>query len=249
MLEKLTDLPAGLQGLEAVGKVSREDYERVFEPLIDEARREGHRIRFLYQFGPRFDGITPGGAWEDAKMGLRSMRLFEGCAIVSDVPWLRESARVVAWLLPCPVAIFADQDRASAIEWLQALPKGATHRLLPDCGVIVFELDAALRAQDFDALALTADTWIEQHEHLQGLVIHAREFPGWESFGSFLRHLQFVRNHHRSVRRIAFAADSKLASFAPRLAQHFVEAAVMTFDYDDMDSAVAWAKGGPDSNT
>ena len=51
MLERLTDLPQGIDGLKAIGKVSKDDYVRVVEPLLDEARREGRRIRFLYQFG------------------------------------------------------------------------------------------------------------------------------------------------------------------------------------------------------
>ena len=58
MLERLQGLPEGIDGVKAVGRVSKEDYERVFEPLIDGARREGRRIRLLYQFGPEFEGST-----------------------------------------------------------------------------------------------------------------------------------------------------------------------------------------------
>jgi hypothetical protein len=78
MLEKLKDLPPGIAGLKATGKVTKEDYERVFEPLVDGARREGRRLRFLYDMGPGFEGFTPSAAWEDAKLGLRSIRLFDG---------------------------------------------------------------------------------------------------------------------------------------------------------------------------
>ena len=247
MLEKLSDLPHGIDGLKAIGKVSKEDYEQVFEPLLDEARREGRHIRLLYHFGPEFEGLTPSGAWEDAKIGLRSMRLFDGCAIVTDIGWVRESARVIGFMMPCPVKVFANGDRARAIEWLGSLRESAAvyHRLLPNSGVIVVEVKGALRALDFDALALTADTWIEAHGDLQGLVIHAHEFPGWENLGSFLRHVRFVRDHHRKVRRIAFAADSKLASLAPRLAEHFVKAEVKSFGYDELESAVTWAGDRP----
>jgi len=77
----------------------------------------------------------------------------------------------------------------------------------------------------------------------QGRVIHAREFPGWENVGSFLRHLQFVRDHHRKVKRIALAADAKLASLAPKVAEHFIQAEVKSFGYDELDSAIAWAGG------
>ncbi len=38
MLEKLTDVPPGIDALKAVGKISKEDYEKVVEPLFDEAR-------------------------------------------------------------------------------------------------------------------------------------------------------------------------------------------------------------------
>jgi len=243
MLETLTHLPAGIDGLKAVGTVSKDDYTSVVEPLLDDARRQGRRIRFLYQFGPEFEGFTPGAAWEDAKLGLASMRLFDGCAIVADAPWLHGSARVAGLLMPCPVRAFRNQDLPLAVDWLQSLPQGLanSHRLLPERGVIVVELSAALRAQDFEALAVTADDWIETRGKLRGLVIHTRDFPGWENAAGLFGHLRFVRDHHRRIARVALAADSRLAELAPRLASHFVAAEVRKFDYDELAQAIEWA--------
>jgi hypothetical protein len=64
-------------------------------------------------------------------------------------------------MMPCPVRAFGDQERVKAIEWLSSIPEGAaiSFHLQADSGVIVVELKEALRAHDFDALALTADTW------------------------------------------------------------------------------------------
>jgi hypothetical protein len=247
MLEKLKDLPEGIDGLKAIGKVSKQDYERVFAPMLDQARLEGRRLRLLYHLGPEFEGFTPSGAWQDAKLGLRSLRLFDGCAIVSDVGWIRESARLIRFTLPCPVRVLANDERPRAIEWLSSLPEGAaiSHRLLPDRGVIVVEMDQPLRAQDFDALSVTADAWIESHGQLRGIVIHAREFPGWENLGSLVKHVRFVRDHHRKIARIALAADSKLASLGPRIAEHFVAAELRGFGYDALDRAIEWAAAGP----
>jgi len=244
MLERLQDLPGGVDGVKAVGRVSREDYERVFDPLIDAARREGRRIRLLYQFGPEFEGFSAGAAWEDAKLGLASLRLFDGCAIVSDVGWIRESTRLVGFVMPCPVKVFANGQLGEAVEWLRSLPEGpaVSHRL-SGSGVLVVEVHQPLRAQDFDALAATADGWIEGHGDLPGIVIHAREFPGWQNLGGLIRHVRFVRDHHRRVRRVALASDSRLADLAPRLAEHFVQAEIRRFGYDALDDAVAWAEG------
>lgn len=245
MLERLKDLPPGVDGVRAVGVVSKGDYERAFPPITDGARRSGHRIRFLYQLGTEFEGFTPGAAWEDAKIGIHSIRLFLACAVVTDVGWVREGIRIGAFLSPCPVNVFANQDRDKAIAWLNSIPaeSGISHRLVPESGLIVVEVKHALSAQDFDALAFTADTWIESHGSLQGIVIHAREFPGWENLGSLVRHIQFVRDHHRDVKRIALAADVKIASLAPKIAEHFIHAEVKHFGYEELDRAIAWASG------
>jgi hypothetical protein len=110
MLEKLKDVPPGLEALKAVGKISKEDYEKVFEPLVDEARQKGRRIRLLCQIGPEFQGFTPGAAWEDVKVGLRALGLFDGCAIVTDIGWIRESTQLVGFLMPWPVRVFGNQE-------------------------------------------------------------------------------------------------------------------------------------------
>ncbi len=250
MLELIEGLPPGIDGLRATGRITKEDYERVFEPLVEEARRAGRRLRFLCDLGPEFEGFTFGAVWEDAKLGLRFLRLFEGCAVVSDLGWIRESARLIGFVLPCPARVFGSQTRDEAVEWLRALPPraAASHHLIRELGVIVMEVEEALRAQDLDALALTADTWIETHGDLQGVVFHARGFPGWENLGSLLRHAQFVRDHHRKVKRVALSADGRLANFAPRLGDHFLKAEVAKFAYDDLETATAWA-GSRDSVT
>ena len=246
MIDHLSDMPAGVDGLRARGKVTREDYDTVLLPVLDEARSQGRRIRLLYHFGPEFEGFTAGAAWEDARLGLRYLRLFERCAIVSDISWIREASRLAAAMMPCPVRVFGNGEWKEALAWLGApAPEGAAlpHRLLPELGVLLVEPARPLRAEDFDALALTADPWIEAHGDLRGVVVHVREFPGWENLGAFFRHLRFVRDHHRLVRRIALAAGGRLADLAPTLAGHFVAAEIRHFAYDDLEAAIAWASG------
>jgi hypothetical protein len=246
MIERLTDLPAGVVGLRAKGTVTREDYERVVVPLLEKARSEGRRLCFLYQIGPDFETFTPGAAWEDLRVGLRYLRLFERCAIVSDVGWIRESSRLVGALLPCPVKVFASPQWPEALAWLTAAAESPlAHRLLADTGVLVVEPRGRLRSEDFDALAVTVDPWIETHGELRGLVVHVLEFPGWESLGSFFDHVRFVRDHHRKIRRVALCAGGALAALAPTLARHFVMAEVRHFDYDNLELAIAWAGGRP----
>jgi hypothetical protein len=248
MLEKLTDLPHGLVGVKGVGRVTKEDYERVVEPILAEARREERRVRLLCELGPEFGRISAGAVWEEAKLSLRSLRHLDGGALVTDVDWIRASTRVAAFVMPCAFRAFASGERAQAIDWLAGLPQasGMRHRLLGDQGVILVELTGPLRANDFDALAVTADAWIEAYGCLQGIVVHARAFPGWENWAALCRHVQFVREHHRYVHRVALAADGMVASLLPRIGRHLVRAEVKRFDCAGVDAAIVWATGpGP----
>ena len=213
-----------VDGAKVIGTITKEDYEQVFVPLLEQARRDGHRIRFLISSAPNFRALP------QVQRGKMPRSACTRCGFSTAALWsrtllgstkLRGSSR---FFMPCPVQVFGNKDLDDAITWLQSLPEGAavSHRLLPESGVIVVEVKQPLRAQDFEALALTADAWIEAHGELQGLVIHAREFPGWENLGSFFRHVRFVRDHQRRVKKIALAVDSKLASSVPMIGERFV---------------------------
>ena len=248
MLQRIPDVPDGIDALAAIGTLTRQDYEQSIEPILDEARRSSRRIRLLVQLGPEYDGYTAGAAWEKTANAFRSpslLRLLDGYAVVTDLHWLHEWTHVMGFLLPFPLRVFGNDERDEAIAWLSTLPEGpgVSHYLMSESGVLVVEVTAPLRAQDFDALAATADAWLETHDALPGVVIHARQFPGWENAASMLRHFRFVRDHHRAVRRVALAADGKRADLIAGLAEHFVHAEIKRFGFDDLDEAVAWAAG------
>jgi hypothetical protein len=115
-----------------------------------------------------------------------------------------------------------------------------SHRM--DAGVIVVEIKQALGAEDFDALTATADAWIHAHGSLNGLVLHAHHFPGWESLQGVIKHIRFVKDHHRTIKRVALVSDARLASLMPQVVEHFVGAELKAFGYDHLEEAVAWAR-------
>jgi hypothetical protein len=249
MLRRLTGLPDAVDGVEGMGTVSKDDYDRILEPILDAARRTGRRLRFIYRFGPEFERFTAGAAWEDVRIATRYLRLFEGCAVVTDVGWIRHASRFVGTFMPCPLQVFDDAEMRHAIGWLRTLPVrgGTTHVLLPESGVIVVDVDGPLRVRDFDAVAVTADTWIEEHGNLRGLVVHARGFPGWQDLDGFVRHLRFVNDRHRAIRRIALSTDGTLTALHEGISDHFVKAETKHFGFVAVDEAVAWAGAPPEA--
>ena len=77
---------------------------------------------------------------------------------------------------------------------------------------------------------------------LNGLIIYAEAFPGWNDFAALVSHLKFVKNHHQKVKEVAVVTDSDFLSILPRIANHFVRADIRHFDYSDKESALDWLK-------
>lgn len=82
-------------------------------------------MRLLYEFGPEFRCITAGALWADARLGSNYLRLLDGCAVVSDISWIRAPSRAIGAWMPCPLRVYDNDERDDAIAWLTALSECA----------------------------------------------------------------------------------------------------------------------------
>jgi hypothetical protein len=121
VLAQISGLPDGVDGIEARGTLSFGDYARVFAPLVDRHREGGQRLRLLYQFGPGFNSFTLGALWADSRLGARYLPVLDGCAMVTDMDWIREPGRSIANWMPCPVRVYDNAHRDDAARWLAPL--------------------------------------------------------------------------------------------------------------------------------
>lgn len=109
-------------------------------------------------------------------------------------------------------------------------------------GVLVLKPRAPLSKEDFAGLGAAVDAYLSDHAKLHGVLIHAKKFPGWESFGGFTAHMHFVREHHKQVERVAIVTDSPIAAMGEALAKHFTSAEVRHFPFADDGKALDWLK-------
>lgn len=110
--------------------------------------------------------------------------------------------------------------------------------------IATLEPDGPLSEQDFVSVAKQVDAMIEESGRLNGIVIHAKSFPGWDSIAALTAHLKFVHDHHRKVSRVALSTESVAAHIAEIFATHFVAAEIKIFSYDELDQATQWAISG-----
>lgn len=110
-------------------------------------------------------------------------------------------------------------------------------------GIALLEPDGPLSKADFESAVKVIDPVIEQHKHLNGLIIHTESFPGWDSFAALSTHLKFVQEHHKKISRIAFVTDSMIKGLAESVGSHFMSAEIKGFPYQELEQASAWASG------
>ncbi|WP_193164468.1 SpoIIAA family protein [Microbulbifer hainanensis] len=114
------------------------------------------------------------------------------------------------------------------------------HNWFRDHSILEVRPRGSLQPNDFAILAKQVDPVIIEHGRLEGLLIDAVDFSGWESFAALVTHCQFVRNHHRHIHKIAIVSDHSLLAFMPQLVDHFVCAEVRPFAVADRGRALDW---------
>ncbi len=115
-----------------------------------------------------------------------------------------------------------------------------SHELDRDKGILIVRPEGPLEQSDFERLAKEVDPFIESRGQLHGLLISAKVFPGWQDFAALVSHLKFVRNHHQHIKKVAAVSDSGFLTIMPRIANHFVDAKVKHFNFEDRERALEW---------
>jgi hypothetical protein len=121
MVEPIADMPAGTLGFRLSGRVTKDEYFQLVEPI--RARLEaGDKVSFLVETDAGFDGLDAGALWEDTKaagsMGLRYRSSWERMAVVTDKDWLRHAVAAFGWLSPGELRIFEPARIAEAKAWV-----------------------------------------------------------------------------------------------------------------------------------
>ncbi|MBL4855063.1 MAG: STAS/SEC14 domain-containing protein [Robiginitomaculum sp.] len=94
---------------------------------------------------------------------------------------------------------------------------------------------------DFKRLNTCMDEYINSHDRVPSVVIHAEKFPRWKKFSAFLAHIKFVKNAQNFVPKVAIVSDKISVKIIPALVRHFIKAKVRLFSVAGMEEAMDWA--------
>ena len=118
MLRRMTDMPAGTFGFEAIGEVEDDDWEKTVEPVLRNEIADGRKVRLMYLLGPEAREVEGDAMRADTGFRARHATSFERVAVVSDEDWVRPALRALSFLLPGGAKGFRVHDLAAAKAWL-----------------------------------------------------------------------------------------------------------------------------------
>jgi stage II sporulation SpoAA-like protein len=117
MLKLIEGLPQNVLAIEAIGKVTHEDYRDTLIPKAEAMMTKGP-IRMLYVIGKEFTGFELEALWDDSKFGLMHWHNFSHIAVVADQAWLRAAVTLFTPFFRGEVRIFPVSELVSAKAWM-----------------------------------------------------------------------------------------------------------------------------------
>jgi hypothetical protein len=115
----MADMPEGVIGLRASGKLTRDDYTGTLEPALNEAMDSGEaRVVFVIT---DYEGLEARAAIEDIKTGLgvelSHRKEWKRLAVVTDIDWMAKAMHAFAWAMPGELAVYRMDELEEAKSW------------------------------------------------------------------------------------------------------------------------------------
>ena len=116
VIKRIEEVPAGVIGFEATGRLEAEDYRDVVLPALERAAEQGE-VRYAIVM-PSFDGMTGGALWQDLKLGVEHLRAWKRIVVVTDIEWVQQLTGLFGWMTPGEVKVFPMAQRDAAMQWV-----------------------------------------------------------------------------------------------------------------------------------
>jgi hypothetical protein len=121
VIESIHDLPPGVIGFRASGKITRDEYHEMMKPLYS-LLDQGGPVKLLFVVEHDFAGLDLAALWEDMKaagsVGLKHRSAWKKMALLTDKDWIRHGAAGFGWLAPGELRVFDLGQLNEATAWL-----------------------------------------------------------------------------------------------------------------------------------
>ena len=120
MIELISGFPDNVVAVSGKGRITKQDYDTVLVPAVEEALKAHDKVRLYYEIGPSFGGFDPAAAWEDFKVGMEHLTRWQRVAVVTDVDWIKHTMQLFSFIMPGDIRVFSMVEAELARAWLAA---------------------------------------------------------------------------------------------------------------------------------
>ena len=118
MIEFMDECAGKFVGIRASGKLTREDYEEILIPKLEQLFDAEGKLDLLLYMDEAFDGWEAGAAWDDATFGIRHRADFEKLAVVGGPAWVQGGLKAFGFLMKGEIRTYPADQLEKAWEWV-----------------------------------------------------------------------------------------------------------------------------------
>lgn len=118
MITIIKDLPENVLGIETEGDISKEDYERVVLPIMNEIAARKDEINYLVVLKTSVADFSAGVWWDDFKLALKHFNKWNKIAIVTDQESIKRITDIFGFAFPGDPKGFKLSEYDQALKWV-----------------------------------------------------------------------------------------------------------------------------------
>ena len=118
MIKELKDTPNTMVGFTVTGDTTKEDFDRVVLPAVDELVKRIDKLNYLLVLDTQLKNFTTGAWLKDAMLGLNNLHKCNRAAIVTDLGGIKSFAEVFSQVVPGEFRGFNHEELDVAIRWV-----------------------------------------------------------------------------------------------------------------------------------
>ena len=120
MLQFLSDLPKNVVGIEVNGEVTKDEYDKVVIPRLDDLVKRQGEINYIVVLRTDVPAFTAGAWWDDFKLALKYFTKWNKIAIVTDQKVIEKITDTFSFAFPGESRGFGLDQIKEAVKWVSS---------------------------------------------------------------------------------------------------------------------------------
>ncbi len=120
MLQFVNDLPEHVIGIHAIGEVTKEDYDKVLAPRLDELVKKQGEINYILILENTLSDFSASAWYDELKLGLKHFTKWKKIAVVTDQKGILWFSNAFKYLIPGQSKGFELNQLDEAVAWITA---------------------------------------------------------------------------------------------------------------------------------